>query len=179
MALLPCCCRAASLRRCAAAGSWPPPFCGGSQRRGRPSWRCPTAPRSMRSACGRCFWRAPPPGECCWLGLAVLGACWGLWNQLLSDTALSTELYGPGNCSRPCRLLSQTHPTLLHPKPQHCASAPHPCRLVKLDLGLCGRGMTDDTAAAFGGVCGSYPAATELRLSGAYRLSDQVAPRFP
>ncbi|GAB4823302.1 hypothetical protein N2152v2_010348 [Parachlorella kessleri] len=45
--------------------------------------------------------------------------------------------------------------------------------LVKLDLGLCGRSLTDDTAATFAGAIGGYPAATSLRLSGAYCLSDK------
>ena len=41
---------------------------------------------------------------------------------------------------------------------------------------MCGRGLTDATAASFARAVGGYPAATALRLSGAYRLSDEVRP---
>ena len=46
-------------------------------------------------------------------------------------------------------------------------------RLERLDLGMCGRGMTDTTACALAAACGGFPALSTLRLAAAYRLSDE------
>lgn len=46
-------------------------------------------------------------------------------------------------------------------------------RLERLELGMCGRGMSDATARALATAgAGCYPVLTSLRLGGAYRLSD-------
>lgn len=75
-------------------------------------------------------------------------------------------------------LRHQAHESLLMPPicPRALAFTPlplplHSRRLQSLDLGMCGRCLTD-TVAIQTGAFGPFPALAELRLAGAYRLGD-------